>query len=219
MLIPAVEDGLESFLRAALPLPKEVGDVSFEPPSGTWSAQVDRVTVNLFLYGVARSSQPPRHAAPRPGDDGRLLRREPLPMVQLSYLVSAWAGSTREEHQLLGDVTSRLIAQQVIPAEHLRGELNSSVQLALATDDHNRPRDLWASLGGTLRASFTLLVTVASDAFGWEPAAPGVTSVAGSAAPVPAAPAAPAPGGAGGRLGPPVREDGAIVRRAVEERP
>lgn len=218
MLIPAVEDGLESFLRAALPLPKEVGDISFEPPSGTWSAQVNRVTVNLFLYGVARSSQPPRHAPAHPGDDGRLMRREPLPMVQLSYLVSTWAGSTREQHQLLGDVTSRLIAQQVIPAEHLRAELSSSVQLALASDDGNRPRDLWASLGGTLRASFTLLVTVASDAFGWQPAAPGVTSVAGAATPVPAAPAsAPRPGG--GPLGPAVREDGGLVRRATEEPP
>ena len=182
-----VEEGLESFLRASLPLSRELGDISFEPPSGTWAAQVNRITVNLFLYSVSRSPQPPRPMASRTGADGRLEQRAPLPMVQLSYLVSAWAGSTRDEHQLLGDVLTRLIAAQVLPAEHLSTPLNSNVQLTLAVDELNRPRDLWGGLGGTLRASFTLLATVASDAYAWETAAPGVSAIEGMAAPVPAA--------------------------------
>lgn len=184
MLIPAVEDGLEAYLRSVLPLSHEVGDISFEAPSSTWGATVNRITVNLFLYAVSRSPLPPRPAASRPGADGRLERRAPLPLVQLSYLVSAWAGSTRDEHQLLGDVMTRLVTQQVLPAEHLPTELSSSVQLTLAADDVNRPRDLWSGLGGTLKASFTLHATVASDAYDWATAAPGVTSVEGIAAPV-----------------------------------
>jgi len=82
---------------------------------------------------------PPRPAASRPGPDGRAEHRAPLPMVQLSYLVSAWAGSTRDEHQLLGDVLTRLVAQQVLPVEHLAAPLESSVQLSLAVDELNRP--------------------------------------------------------------------------------
>ena len=187
ILIPAVEDGLESYLRAALPLSRESGDISFEPPSSTWAAQVNRITVSCFLYDVSRSPLPPRASAPRTGADGRVERRAPLPMVQLSYLVSAWAGSTRDEHQLLGDVLTRLLAQQVLPAEHVDGSLGSSVQLALAADEVNRPRDVWAGLGGTLRASFTLLVTVAADAYPWETAPRGVSSVDGSVAAVPRA--------------------------------
>lgn len=194
MLIPVVEDGLESYLRAVLPLSREVGDVSFEAPDSTWSAQVNRITVNLFLYSVSRSPLPPRPAASRPGADGRLEQRAPLPMVQLSYLVSAWAGSTRDEHQLLGDVLTRLVAQQVLPTEHLSTPLSSNVQLTLATDELNRPRDLWSGLGGTLKASFTLHATVASDAFGWETAARGVSSIEGMASPVPGE--RPAPAGA-----------------------
>lgn len=189
VLIPAVEDGLEAFLRSALPLSRELGDISFEPPSGTWAAQVNRITVNFFLYSVSRSPQPPRPMASRTGADGRLEQRHPLPMVQLSYLVSAWAGSTRDEHQLLGDVLTRLIAAQVLPAEHLSTPLESSVQLTLAVDELNRPRDLWGGLGGTLRASFTLHATVAADAYPWRTAAPGVSAVEGMAAPVPPAPA------------------------------
>ncbi|CAL8973905.1 hypothetical protein CELL_01649 [Cellulomonas sp. T2.31MG-18] len=184
ILIPTVEDGLESYLRSALPLTPETGDISFEAPSSTWAAQVNRITVSLFLYNVARSPVPPRPAASRPGPDGRAEHRAPLPMVQLSYLVSAWAGSTRDEHQLLGDVLTRLVAQQVLPVEHLAVPLESSVQLSLAVDELNRPRELWSGLGGTLKASFTLLATVAADAYPWQLTAPAVTSVEATATPL-----------------------------------
>ncbi|MFN8075070.1 MAG: DUF4255 domain-containing protein [Kineosporiaceae bacterium] len=186
MLIPAVEDGLESYLRASLPLPRDVGDISFERPSGTWATQVTRITVNLFLYGISRSPVPPRPAASRRSDGGEgggpmLERRPALPMVQLSFLVSAWSGRTRDEHQLLGDVLTRLITQQVLPAEHVAAPLNSNVTLTLAADDQNRPRELWSGLGGQHKAAFTLLATVASDAYAWAPAAAPVRGVEGSA--------------------------------------
>lgn len=184
MLIPAVESGLESLLRATLPLSAEQGDISFDAPSSTWSAQVNRLTVNLFLYGVTRSSQPPRSVASRTTADGTVQARYPLPMVQLAYLVSAWAGSTRDEHELLGDVLTRFLAHQVIPAEHMSTELSSNVQLALADDSVNRPREIWSGLGGTLRGSFTLLVTVAADAYDWRTMAPPATEVVGSANPL-----------------------------------
>lgn len=188
MLIPVVEDGLERLLRETLPLPTQQGDISFDPPSSTWSAQVNRLTVNLFLYGVARSSQPPRGPSVRTSAGGATERRHALPMVQLSYLVSAWAGSARDEHLLLGDALTRLLAHQVLPDRYLPRPLSSGVQLALAGDELNRPRDVWSGLGGSLKASFTLLVTVAADAYDWEAAAPEVTFVSGSAVPIPAGP-------------------------------
>lgn len=200
MLIPVVEDGIEAFLRARLPLSREVGDVNFEAPSGTWAAQVNRVTVNLFLYAVSRSANPPRAAASRLGDDGRLEQRPALPMVQLSYMVSAWAGGVRDEHQLLGDVLTTLICQQVLPAEYVPVPLASNVMLTLAVDDVNRPRDIWSAVGGNLRASFTLLATVAADAYGWQPAAPGVVGVAGRTSPWSAPEPAPVGGPRGAAL-------------------
>ena len=178
MLIPVVEDGLERLLRATLPLPPEQGDISFDQPSAQWSAQVNRLTVNLFLYGVSRSSQASRTPMTRTTSEGVVERRFALPMVQLSYLVSAWAGSPRDEHELLGDVLTRLLAHQVVPPEHLPRPLSSGVQLALATDEITRPRDVWGGLGSNLKASFTLLVTVAADAYDWRTAPPEVAEVA-----------------------------------------
>jgi hypothetical protein len=177
VLIPLIDDGLERLLRTTLPLPVDQGEVSFDAPSSAWSAQVNRLTVNMFLYEVSRSPQAPRQQGTRVNADGGLERRLPLPMVQLSYLVSAWAGSPRDEHSLLGDVLVRLLAHQVLPADDLARELASPVQLFLAHDDQNRPRELWSSLGGSVRASFTLLVTVAADAHDWTAAPPLVERV------------------------------------------
>lgn len=188
MLIPAVEDGLEKLLRSTLPLPVEQGDISFDSPNNTWSAQVNRLTVNLFLYGVARSGQPHRGPGVRTNSAGGVERRHALPMVELSYMVSAWAGSTRDEHLLLGDALTRLLAHQILPAQHTPSTLQSSVQLSLAEDEKVRPRDVWGGLGGTLKASFTLLVTVAAGAYDWETPAPLVTTVVGTAVPVPTGP-------------------------------
>jgi hypothetical protein len=188
VLIPAVEDGLEAMLRSALPLPTEVGDVSFDPPASTWSAQLSRITVNLFLYEVSRSAQPGLPQGRRVDGDGRVERRVQLPMIQLSYLVSAWAGSPRDEHQLLSDVLYAFLVSPTIAPEHLRSDLASSVQLALITDERNRPRDLWSTLGSTPKGAFTVTATVAADAFAWSLAPRGVERIEGMAAPIPSAP-------------------------------
>lgn len=177
MLIPAVEDGLERLLRETLPLAAEQGDISFEAPSATWSAGVNRLTVNAFLFAISRSGQPPRVQENRPGPDGRLQRRFALPMVELSYLVSAWAGSVRDEHALLGDALARLLANPVVPAEYLPFPLESAVQLALGGAEGVKPREVWTGIGGHLKASFVLQVTVAADAYPWETAPTQVEGV------------------------------------------
>ncbi len=188
MLIPVIDDGLERLLRDTLPLPPEQGDVSFEAPSTTWSATVNRLTVSLYLYQVVRSSQPPRPPRTRTGAGGLVERRGAQPMVELAYLVSAWAGSARDEHLLLGDVLTRLLAYEVLPPAYLPRPLESSVQLLLAPDESNKPREVWSGLGGTLKASFTLLATVAADAYDWRPAAPAVREVLGAPSLMPGGP-------------------------------
>jgi Pvc16 N-terminal domain len=177
MFVRTVDEGLERMLRAQLPLPEDLGDISFDTPTGSWAAQLARITVNLYLYDVARSSQPARAATQRVDANGNAERRAPQPMVQLSYLVSAWAGNPRDEHQLLGDVISRFAAQTVLPAEYLPAQLSSSVNLAFGDDERNRPRDIWAGAGSQLKASFVVQATVAADTFDWQDQAPLVTSI------------------------------------------
>jgi hypothetical protein len=175
VFVSHVDSGLEKLLRTRLPLPEDLGDISFDTPNGTWSAQLSRITVNLFLYDVQRSSQP---SAPmtRTPEGGPAQRRRPQPMMQLGYLVSAWAGSPRDEHQLLGDVISILTGVEVLPEELLPAGLSSSVRLTLG-DPENRAREIWSASGGSLKASFSLLATTAADTFDWEVQAPPVERI------------------------------------------
>ena len=147
VFISAVDAGLEQMLRDRLPLPEEVGDVKFEAPTGNWSAQLSRITVNLFLHDVHRSTMQPRSATVRSLDGAAPQRRRPQPMVQLGYLVSAWAGSPRDEHQLLGDVASILAGTDTVPARYFPREMSTSVHVMLG-DDRSLPRELWTAAGG-----------------------------------------------------------------------
>jgi hypothetical protein len=185
MFIRLIDDGLEKLLRTELPLPPDLGEVSFDAPNGTWAAQLSRLTVNLYLYDVHRSNQPVRAPISRVGDDGRRERRIPLPMIRLSYLVSAWAGSVRDEHQLLGEVINRLAGIETLPKEYLTGSPAAPVDLSFAEDPQSKTREIWGGLGGQLKGSFTLHVTVAADAFEWTEEAPAVQRVEALTSPIP----------------------------------
>jgi hypothetical protein len=185
VLIPLVEQGLEKLVRTALPLPEQVGGVSFDPPSRTWAAQLSQITVSMFLFGIGRSPQPPRPMPDRGGADGRLQRRGPVPMIELNYLVSAWAGNVRDEHELLGDVLGCFLTHQVLPAELAASTLLSSVQIALAPADTARMKDVFASVEGSMRAAFEIVLTTALDVGAWADAAPSVQRIEALTAPIP----------------------------------
>ncbi len=70
MFIRNVDESLERFIRDRMALSDDLGDVTFEAPTSNWSAQLSRITVNLFLYDVGLSTQPSRAALRRVGDDG-----------------------------------------------------------------------------------------------------------------------------------------------------
>jgi hypothetical protein len=172
-----VDQGLERLLRAELPLGEDVGDISFDAPSGTWAAQLSRITVNAFLFGVGRSNQPARPVPDRVNTDGRRERRPPSPLVELNYLVSCYAGSTRDEHQLLSDVFTCFVRYPVLAADLLVQPLDSAVQLQLAHPDHGRIKDVWGGVEGSLRPSFELVVIAALDGLPWEPVPPLVDRI------------------------------------------
>lgn len=188
MIISTIDGALEALIREQLPLEPQAGDVSFDPPSGTWSAQLNRITVNLFLFGVGRSGQPPRPALDRPGGTGSASgqRRPPLPMLQLNYLVTAWAGAIRDEHQLIGDLISCFLLHQALPARLLSEDVAAAPQLAVAHHDNSRAKDVWSTVGGTIKPSFELVVTTPIDALPFEDLAPRVERIRAMVAPQPA---------------------------------
>ncbi len=155
MPLTTLENTLQDWMRDELPLPEDVGDISFESPDGTWGTSISRPTMNLFLFDIARGDQQPVALPARRDAGGTLVQERPAPAVAFSYLVSAWGGGVREEHELLGDAVKAILRTPFLVTPELPGPL----QLALA--EHTRPRDLWGNLGGRLRASMILVATTA----------------------------------------------------------
>jgi hypothetical protein len=159
--LSALENTLQAWLREQLPLPEDVGDVSFDSPEGTWGTSVTRPTVNLFLFEIARAAQQPVVMAPRRDQAGTLVRDQPAPAVSFCYLLSTWGGGVREEHRLLGDAVRAVLRTPFLVGSPQQVDLVGPVQLALAAPEQVRARDLWVGLGGRLRASLVLVATTA----------------------------------------------------------
>ena len=55
-MLDLIDESLEAFFRATVPLDSTDVDVSFEPPEREWSAKLNRPTVNAFLWDIRRST-------------------------------------------------------------------------------------------------------------------------------------------------------------------
>ncbi|GAB3248727.1 Pvc16 family protein [Kineosporia babensis] len=161
MPVIALEHAFEIWLRDELPLPEEVGDVSFESPEGTWGSSITRPTINLFLFDVSRAAQPAVAPSPRRDATGVVVQDRAAPAMSFWYLVSAWGGGVREEHQLLGDAVKAALRSSSISVPAKYPGLIGPAQVALADASQVRGRDLWGNLGGKLRPSVVFVATAA----------------------------------------------------------
>ena len=157
-MIHLIDASLERFLRSVVPLPPAVS-ISFATPDKRWGAANAGPTVNLFLWDVRRHMSHAHFGMQYEQQDGVGVVRRPDPDVSLRYLVTAWAGEPRDEHQLLGSVLRALLAHAAIPAEHVAPGLDAvgGVAVEVAAGE-GRPNDFWSSLDGQLKPGFELSV-------------------------------------------------------------
>jgi hypothetical protein len=157
-VIHLVDASVERFLRSVVPLPPAVA-ISFATPDKRWGAANAGPTVNLFLWDVRRDVRHAHFGTQYEQVDGQNVARRPDPDVALRYLVTAWAGEPRDEHQLLGSLLRALLSHGSIPAEHVVPELEvvGGVAIEVAAGE-GRPSDFWSSLDGQLKPGFELAV-------------------------------------------------------------
>jgi hypothetical protein len=177
MFIRVVDQALERLIRRGVPFPVESGDVSFAVPSVAWASRLSRPTVSLFLYEIVSTGRVGQAAMRRVDGRGQLQRRLPSPVLELNYLVSAWAPNPLDEHQLLAEVINQFVALAALPVDTMPGEAAEPVQMIFNGDDKNQIRDIWRAAGGQLKASCLLSLVTTPDAFPWTDAAPPVTEV------------------------------------------
>ncbi|MFE2050148.1 DUF4255 domain-containing protein [Streptomyces sp. NPDC059459] len=157
-------------------------DVSFEAPTRDWAARRNAPVVNAYLYDIREdvARRQSGRVSVRDERDVEVRRRRPPRWFKLSYLVTAWTKTPQDEHRLLSAVLATLLPREVLaPAELPPGlrALQLSMPLTVAgTQTESRSlAEIWSALGGELKPSLDLVVTVPFPAFPEYDAGPPVT--------------------------------------------
>lgn len=163
-MIHEVDEGLRRLLGES-GLEASGVEVVFDAPTRDWAARRSAPTVCVFLYDIREDAVRRGGGAGEVYDaDGHLVaRRTPPRWFELTYLVTAWASRPQDEHRLLSQVLTCLVATDTLPARLLTGTL-AELGLAVALDtagaaaDVPAAADVWSALGGELKASLGVRV-------------------------------------------------------------
>ncbi len=135
--------------------------------------------VNVFLYGINEDLDGVTAARVRVHNaEGRVTGTVAPPRTyHLSYLVTAWASDTQEEHELLGAVIGAHAENDALGTEFLCGclrDAGSALPVRLGWTPGGRGHDLWAALGVPMRTAVDLTVTAPVQPSRLRPAEPPV---------------------------------------------
>jgi len=143
-------------------------DISFDAPDSKFANQLQRLTINLFLYDIRENIEL------RSNDwliqrqsDGTAVKYQPPVRVDCSYLITVWSKSYNDEYRYLGEVMKVLLRYPKIPNELLKGSfqgkeppLRTSV---LRPPQSQNSTEIWQAMGGTPKTILNYTVTIAVD--------------------------------------------------------
>jgi hypothetical protein len=210
-MIQHLDASIEAHFRKAVPLAPAI-DVSFATPDKRWGAARTKPTINFFLWDVRKDGrsahsgyQEERHP------NGELHRLLPDPEIALRFLVTAWAGEPKDEHQLLGAVLRAALLHDTLDEDAIVPDLPSvgPVFIDVGSGD-GKPNDFWNSLDGQLKPNLELSVRMFVDLDQELEIAPDISDISIGVARRDIA-RAPEPDGDAGRPQPRRRRGNAIV--------
>jgi hypothetical protein len=118
----------------------------------------------VFLYAVSENLDgvPAARVHVRNADGRVTGTLAPTRSYHLSYLVTAWAADTAEEHELLGAVIGAHAEQDSLGPDYLRGslhDLDTALPVRVGWAPVGRGQDIWGALGLSMRTALDLTVT------------------------------------------------------------
>lgn len=123
-MLTLIDETLEAFLRATVPLSAVDIDVSFEPPTQEWAAKLSRPTVNVYLWDIRRSTSRAVAGMETYERDGVQMRRMAQPRVELSYALSVWTTEYEDERTLMGSLLGAMLAHSEVPEAYIASGLS-----------------------------------------------------------------------------------------------
>src|SRR5437016_7704149 len=168
-MIQDVDESLRALVKRDA-LNGSKADIAFDAPNKEWSSRRNTPTVDLYLYDI-REDLDQREVMWEDirGDsrDSRLIteRRPPPRRFKLSYLLTAWTQRPEDEHRLLSALLACFLRHDTVPSELLPQPLAditvaSLVHVAMPPTQDHKSTDVWSAMGGELKPSLDLLVTV-----------------------------------------------------------
>jgi len=142
-------------------------EIAFDAPTRDWAARRNAPTINLYLYDI-REDMTRRDAAMAPvrSDEGYVAGHAPIPRrYKLSYLLTAWTQRPEDEHRLLAACLGALIRYDVLAPADMHGALSEQpipalVTVALPLGPDRSIADIWSAMGGEMKPSLDVVVTV-----------------------------------------------------------
>lgn len=168
-MIHEVDDALRELLRAEALHGRDV-ELSLDAPTRQWAARRQAPTVNIYLYDIREDPRLGQRGVINEYDkDGTITaRRIPPRYVRLSYLVTVWGERPEDEHRIMSSLVSALFQCEALPASYLTGSLADAglpipVTVASPSGRDNAVSSLWTALGGHLRPSLDVVISVPVD--------------------------------------------------------
>jgi hypothetical protein len=143
-------------------------EIAFDAPTSEWAARRSNPAVDLYLYDIREDARwrDMMWARTRGGDGRVKVAQLPPRRFKLSYLVTAWTQRPEDEHRLLGALLLCFVRLEMVPRELLAGSFADLggppilLTIALPPPQDRSLSDVWSALGGELKPSLDLAVTV-----------------------------------------------------------
>ena len=165
-MINEVDETLRAIVKAEILSGADV-DVVFDAPTRDWASRRNKPTLDLYLYDIREDLRRRETGIiEERNEKGIVVARRQLPrFFKLAYLITAWTQRPEDEHRLLSAALALFMRYDLLPSDYMTPLLVESgapllVQIAYPPPENRQVSDVWSSLGGDLKPSIDLVVTL-----------------------------------------------------------
>lgn len=153
---------------------REVGtrdaEIVFDAPTREWAGRRNAPTIDIYLYDIREDMRKRSRGVINEYDsEVRVVSRHlPPRYFKLSYLVTAWTQRPEDEHRLLSSLLTCFLRFDAVPTDLVAGPLAElglpvPITIALPPPEDRAFADVWSALGGELKPSIDIVVSIPVD--------------------------------------------------------